>query len=192
MKAISSARFMVCILIVATPDSARTEMSRPARDAAWSTRCTALASDDLSSISDAPTQIIAANPVEATDKVPVHCQVKGYVAPQVGFRLGLPPIDRWNHKFFEVGCGGDCGDTGHFEMPRACGVPLQRGYACIAFDGGHIGGGGLWAVNNIQAQIDFGYRGAHVTALAGKAITERYYDRPPTSCIYPQILMQGH
>jgi feruloyl esterase len=38
---------------------------------------------------------------------------------------------------------------------------------------------GLWAYNNLQAQVDFGYRGAHVAAVAGKAIAERYYGHAP-------------
>jgi feruloyl esterase len=45
---------------------------------------------------------------------------------------------------------------------------------------GHTGssGLGLWARNNIQAQVDFGYRATHVTALIGKAIVAAYYRRP--------------
>jgi feruloyl esterase len=35
----------------------------------------------------------------------------------------------------------------------------------------------LWADNNLQAQIDFGYRATHVVAAAGKAITASYYRR---------------
>src|SRR5262249_32867467 len=34
---------------------------------------------------------------------------------------------------------------------------------------------GLWAYDNLQAQVDFGYRAVHVVAVAGKAITERFY-----------------
>ena len=149
------------------------------------TQCKALASADFSTIEDAPTQVIAASPVAGTDKVLAHCQVQGYVAPQVGFKIGLPSPATWNGKFFEVGCGGGCGDTDYFGMPRACGEPLERGYACIAFNGGNSGGDGLlWAANNLQALVDFGYRGAHVTALAGKAIIERYYGKPPVHAYF--------
>jgi feruloyl esterase len=100
----------------------------------------------------------------------------------VGFKLGLPPANEWNGKFFEVGCGGACGSTAQFDGGASwtCPEPLRRGFACIAFDAGHSDSGDLWAVNNLQAQIDFGYRGAHVTAVAGKAITERYYGKAPT------------
>ena len=46
---------------------------------------------------------------------------------------------------------------------------------------GHEGriGDGLWAYSNLQAEIDWGYRATHVTALAGKVITERFYKKAP-------------
>jgi feruloyl esterase len=36
-----------------------------------------------------------------------------------------------------------------------------------------------WAYDNQEAVIDFAYRATHVSALAGKAIVERYYGRKP-------------
>ena len=142
-------------------------------------QCTALERVDFSGIQDAPVQIIGVNVVEAKGKEPAYCRVSGYVAPQVGFELRLP-ISNWNGKFFEVGCGGSCG---HLGWTGWC--PTERGYACMVADMGHKGKDqdGLWAVNNLQAQIDFGYRGPHVAALAGKAITEHYYGKAP-KCSY--------
>ena len=37
----------------------------------------------------------------------------------------------------------------------------------------------LWANNNLEAQIDFGYRATHVAAPSGKAISERDYSKAP-------------
>jgi len=144
--------------------------------AAVSAQCKALASADFADIQDAPTQVTAAKLVEANSAIPAYCQIQGYVAPQVGFELRLP-TSNWNGKFMEVGCGGWCGSIN----ADACDVPLQHGYACIASDMGHKGTGEdvLWANNNLQAQIDFGYRATHVTALSGKAIAERYYRKAP-------------
>jgi feruloyl esterase len=138
-------------------------------------QCKALARADFSAIQDAPAQIVGTKVVEAKGKDPSYCQVGGYVAPQIKFELRLP-IANWNGKFFEVGCGGACG---HLGWTVWC--PTDRGYACMVADMGHEGKGqdGLWAVNNLQAQIDFGYRGPHVAALAGKAITEHYYGKAP-------------
>lgn len=137
-------------------------------------QCKFLAKENLANLIDAPTQITTTELVVAAQNIPTHCKVEGYVAPQVGFILELPGAN-WNGKFLQLGCGGACG----YLAERECRAPLQKGYACLVFDAGHRGGGGLWAVDNLQAQIDFGYRGAHVASIAGKAIAERYYSRAP-------------
>jgi feruloyl esterase len=163
---------VVASLLGALPCEAQTEA---ATDTSAAT-CSALASADFSGIAEAPTQIVDAQIVEAKDGVPRFCQVRGYVWPQVGFELRLPVSD-WNHKFIEIGCGGSCG---HLGWTFWC--PTHRGYACIASNMGHQSGkeqDGLWAYNNLQGQMDFGYRGAHVVAVAGKAITESYYRNAP-------------
>ncbi|MBI4167079.1 MAG: tannase/feruloyl esterase family alpha/beta hydrolase [Acidobacteria bacterium] len=106
-----------------------------------------------------------------------YCEVTGYVAPSIGFLLRLPS-DHWNGKFFETGCGGACGT---FDWISRCAEPLRKGYACIVSDGGHKSTVNdlKWAYNNPQAPIDYLVRAPHVTALAGKAIVERYYNKAP-------------
>ena len=47
---------------------------------------------------------------------------------------------------------------------------------------GHDNGaepGSSFAYNNRQAEIDFGYRAVHLTAMAGKTLGRRYYDAEP-------------
>jgi len=97
------------------------------------------------------------------------------VLPQVRFEIRLP-TSNWNGKLLEVGDGGWGGEMYLF----FCNGPLSKGYACIASDMGHTGASGLalWARNNLQAQVDFGYRATHVTALIGKAIVNAYYGKP--------------
>lgn len=147
-------------------------------DALGAAQCKALESADFSGIQEAPTMVTQANLVEPSGEMPAYCQVEGYVTPNVGFNLVLP-LSNWNGKFLERGCGGDCGISSTAEVLNLCSDPLRRGYACIISDMGHKGWGGLWAYNNLQAQVNFGYRGAHVIALAGKAITEYFYTKPP-------------
>lgn len=139
-------------------------------------QCNALGAADFSGIQDAATQIMEAKLVQAGGSIPAYCQVQGYIAPQVGFELRLP-VSNWNGKFMEVGCGGWCGSIN----ASACDIPLRHGYACVASDMGHKGSGMdlLWAANNIQAQIDFGYRATHVAAVAGKTIAKSYYNTSP-------------
>jgi hypothetical protein len=138
------------------------------------TRCTMLATADFSIVQDAPTHVTESKLVEAVDGAPARCRVQGYVLPQIGFQIDLPATG-WNEKFIEIGCGGFCGSI----EEKACKDPLRRGYACIASDMGHKGEDGLWAYNNLQAKIDWGYRGPHVVAIAGKAIARQYYSQTP-------------
>jgi feruloyl esterase len=142
-----------------------------------------VAQANLSGVQDAPIQIVEAQLRKATATLPEFCDVQGYIAPQVGFRMGLP--SPWNGKFLEVGCGGHCGFISDrlFDIHDAlgCGAGLRKGFACIASDMGHKGTGadGAWAFHNWQAKLDWGYRATHVVALAGKAIATQYYAQAP-------------
>jgi len=135
---------------------------------------------DFSRIPDAPTQIDEATVVEANGKDPEYCRLRGYVAPQVGIELRLP-VNNWNGKLLEVGTGGWAG----YMFMFLCDGPLRKGYACISTDMGHKDGSGqaLWAFNNLQAQVDYGFRATHVTALAGKAIVAAFYKRAPVKSL---------
>lgn len=137
--------------------------------------CRDLEKVDLSDLPTAPTQILSAELVSKTENTPAHCDVRGYVAPQVGFRMRLP-IFEWNKKFLQIGCIGHCG-----EMSVIAFCPLRRGYACLTTDAGHGGAvlDGLWGYGNWQAKVDWGYRAPHVVAIAGKKIIERYYGSSP-------------
>lgn len=130
----------------------------------------------MATLQDAPTHITEATWVGEHGTAPAYCRVRGYVEPHVGFAILLPG-SRWNGKLIEMGCGGACGVIDE----QSCGDPLHRGYACITSDTGHRGDSGdwKWAKDNVRAKLDYGYRGAHVTALAGKALTQLYYRRPP-------------
>ena len=134
---------------------------------------------DFTTIQDAPTQVTEARVVDATSDVPAHCRVGGYVSPNVEFVLRLPRSSDWNGNFLEASPGGYGGST----EARApwCLEGLRRGYACITHDTGHTGisSRASWAYNNLQAEFDYGIRGHHVVALAGKAIIEHYYGRAP-------------
>lgn len=162
--------------------------ARPLRNvsaASAATRCDDLLSADLSEVRDAPTQVTGAALVGAKRgkaDTPAHCEIQGYVAPDVGFALWLP-ADRWNGKLLELGCGGSCGSTEHV---AGCSDPVRRGYACIVSDGGHKSNGTemKWAYNRPQAAIEYVIRASHVTAIAGKAIVARYYGQTPRSSYF--------
>ena len=141
--------------------------------------CEALPTMDFTSIQDAPTQVTATRKVEAAGEVPAHCRVEGYVAPNVRIVVRLPNSAAWSGRFLEASPGGYGGSTE--SMAAWCDEALRRGYACLSHDTGHFGRTrrASWAYNNLQAEFDYGIRGHHVAALAGKAITEHYYGRAP-------------
>jgi feruloyl esterase len=145
--------------------------------------CEALKSVDFTTIQDAATQLTETRMVAAAGELPAHCHVRGYIAPSVGFILRLPEHPVWNGKFAEVAPGGYGGSKAiEITMTPWCDDFVRRGYACITQDTGHTGGIGLdatWAYNNLQAEFDYGIRAANVAALAGKAITQRFYEAPP-------------
>jgi hypothetical protein len=142
-----------------------------------SARCVALRNADFSRLADAVTEVASSTLTSSAADSLDYCEVQGYVAPSIKFRLRLP-TSGWNGKIIELGCGGTCGTTEHI---LNCNGPLRRGYACIVSDGGNSSSGDdvKWAYNRPQAVIDYLVRASHVTAIAGKAITERYYNKLP-------------
>jgi feruloyl esterase len=119
------------------------------------------------------TTITGAKVVEATGDQPRHCEVDGHTATpgnEVNFRLGLP--ERWNGKYYFVGVGGLGGTIGRLD------AGLARGYASASTDTGHEASDPTWGSNHAK-EIDYGHRGTHVTAVAGKELTASFYGRAP-------------
>ena len=119
------------------------------------------------------TTITSASVVEATQGVPQYCKVDGHVASpgnEVNFRLGLPTT--WNGKYYFVGVGGLGGSIGNLD------AGLRRGYASASTDTGHASSDPTWGSNRAK-EIDYGHRGTHVTAVAGKELTSAWFGRSP-------------
>jgi len=127
------------------------------------------------SVQGGSAQVMTGTTVAAAGTAAGYCEVTGAVGG-VHFTLRLPTD--WNGRYFQTGCGGFCGAA----PIASCGQALTRGFAVAAEDSGHTGtqGDGSWALDNHRAEIDFGYRSPHVTAQAGKALTERFYGRAPS------------
>jgi feruloyl esterase len=115
------------------------------------------------------TTITAAKLVDAIGKLPRYCQVDGHTASSgndVNFRLGLP--ERWNGKYYFAGVGGLGGSIGSLNKG------LERGYAAASTDTGHLASDETWMSNRAK-EIDYGHRGTHVTAVAGKELAGSFY-----------------
>ena len=121
--------------------------------------------------------------VPASNNLPEYCRVVGFIRPAINFEIRLP-TKKWNNKFYMAGCGGFCGEV-QIDRPRfinSANYGLVRNYAVSTMDGGHWGRDfrdGLWGYNNRQAEIDWGYRAVHETALVTKEIIYNYYGSQP-------------
>jgi len=136
------------------------------------------------------------NPTGATvDKAKVavpFCRIAGFAAPtadsHIGFEVWLPAASSWNGKYQQEGSGGSVGSIGTGSMVE----PLEAGYATLATDNGHVtndeapdgGSEQGWGVGHPEKLIDFAYRAVHVSAVAAKAIVEKYYGKPAAEAYF--------
>ncbi len=138
--------------------------------------CESVVAWDLSRLDGAPTSITAAKLVAAANGTPEYCDISGYVQPQIQFQLRLP-TKTWNGRYFQVGCGGFCGGVNI----QNCGDVLAKDFAVSANNMGHVGHflrDPLWGESE-DARRDYGRRATHVSAIASKAIVEKFYGAKP-------------
>lgn len=140
--------------------------------------CKNLAETDIAPPGEAPARIVTARLVANGAAAP-YCEIKGYVAPQVHFELRLPS-ENWTQRLMYSGCGGYCGRVDfRLRASEDCTAIANGELALVASDLGHDApdgnGDAVWAANNRQGKIDYGYRGVHVVTVAAKAIIARYY-----------------
>ncbi len=139
----------------------------------------------IQAISPTNTTIVSAVP--QSDPV-AYCAVVGYVTTQhpgpnqVNFALSLPAAG--NGRFLFIGNGGFGGDFNFPEVfPDFESIPdlTSAGFAIAFTDTGHQGGflDGSWALHDQAKQDDFLFRGVHVSAVAAKTITQRFYGQEP-------------
>lgn len=138
--------------------------------------CESLATENLTVDKTAPASVGSAKEVAAADGVPAYCQVTGYIAPAIRFEVRLP-VDTWNGRYFQTGCGGFCGN-----VPTAGCLPAQQlNFATAAQNMGHdltaLGPSALWARDR-GLRADFAYRSTHVTSIVAKHLIRLYYGQP--------------
>ncbi|WP_406492785.1 tannase/feruloyl esterase family alpha/beta hydrolase [Streptomyces sp. NBC_01604] len=134
---------------------------------------------DLDGVTGAPVTIRSATVVTTGAAAP-YCEVRGTVAPANTIVLRLP-VDGWTQRYVQTGCGGLCGSaTINYGQASTCPVVRDGTVASATTDMGHQGqNDGSWALDNPQAQIDFAYRGVHVTAQVAKAVIKKFYGQRP-------------
>jgi feruloyl esterase len=71
-------------------------------------------------------------------------------------------------------------DCINYGQAAGCPIVADGSVASATTDMGHQGlNDGSWAAGNPQGQIDFAYRGVHVTSQVAKAVIARFYGRRP-------------
>ncbi len=119
--------------------------------------------------------------VEATDKLPAYCEVRATALPSISIETRLP-LENWNGKFYQAGCGGWCGtlvrgDEGG-RWVNAMSSGLARGYATATSDSGHHGLSVVdadWADSNPNGERDWGWRAIGETYRVANTLIEAFY-----------------
>lgn len=105
-----------------------------------------------------------------------HVEVKGTIGEHIRFELLLPEV--WNGRFVMGGGGGFVGS-----VQNAARDSVNKGYATVGTDTGHQSQPGYmakWALDNIEAKVNFGYLAVHRTAEVAKALIRAYYHSDPS------------
>jgi hypothetical protein len=149
--------------------------------------CEKLPALDISAAVGYPTHISSAKIVQ-NSQTAAYCDVLGYVEPAVQFEVTLP-LQNWKQRFLQSGCVAICGmyNITPQTLSRFFATTIERctlgqndELVVSSTDMGHEGGmDGAFGASDYQLRVDFAYRGQHVTALATKAIIEKFYGQQP-------------
>ncbi|MBI2969441.1 MAG: tannase/feruloyl esterase family alpha/beta hydrolase [Gammaproteobacteria bacterium] len=109
------------------------------------------------------------------------CLVLGSIPPEIRYIAYLP--ENWNGRLYFEGNGGYAGEAlddppEHQRRLRAAGL----GFAVAFTNTGHDAAsepGGIWAYNNREKELDYGFRAVHRTARTVKELIRSYYGRGP-------------
>ncbi|MEM7528560.1 MAG: tannase/feruloyl esterase family alpha/beta hydrolase [Pseudomonadota bacterium] len=128
--------------------------------------------------------------VAAGDTLPSYCELRAVALPSISIEVRLP-MEGWNGKFYQAGCGGFCGILGRADAGtswiNAMRPGLERGYATATSDSGHHGVSvvdATWAYNNPQAERDWGWRSISETNRVANHMIEAFYGSQSDQAIF--------
>lgn len=103
-----------------------------------------------------------------------HVKVDGVIGRAIRFEVLLP--HNWNGRFAMGGGGGLVGS-----VQNGIRNSVNAGYATAGTDTGHQGRGtdGSWALDDLEALVNFGHVAIHRTAEVSKALIRAYYGKGP-------------
>lgn len=133
--------------------------------------------------------VTTARVVEA-EGLPTYCEVRATALPAINIEVRLP-LEDWNGKYYQAGCGGFCGILGRADAGsswiNAMRPGLERGYATATSDGGHhalsvVDAG--WAHNNPHAERDWGWRSIGETNRVAQIMIEAFYGNGSDQAVF--------
>lgn len=134
--------------------------------------------------------VTSAKVVPADDTLPAYCQVRATALPAISIEVRLP-MEGWNGKYYQSGCGGFCGVLGRADAGagwiNAMRPGLQRGYATATSDSGHHGLSvvdAAWAEDNPHAERDWGWRSIGETHRVAQAMIGAFYGGSSEQAIF--------
>lgn len=117
----------------------------------------------------------------AAEGTGAYCEVRATALPAISIEVRLPMQD-WNGKLYQTGCGGFCGILGRDDAGEgwvnAMGPGLARGYATATSDSGHHGLSVVdagWADHNPNAERDWGWRSIGETNRVAQVMIDAFY-----------------
>ena len=126
----------------------------------------------------------SARRMPAVDASPAYCEVRVTARPAISIEVRLP-LEGWNGKLYQTGCGGFCGILGRADSApgviNAMRPGLEKGYATATSDSGHHGLSVVdasFAYANPQGERDWGWRSIGETNRVAKALIEAFYAAP--------------
>lgn len=146
--------------------------------------CESLASGSTATVGITLAESVAAGSFKAPPdagvpgRLPAFCRVAATLRPTSDSLIGIEvwlPTSSWNGKLLALGSGGWGGAIAYDALARG----LLRGYAAVATDDGHRGGGAAFAVGHPEKLIDFAYRAEHEMTVEAKSLVEAFYGRQP-------------
>lgn len=134
--------------------------------------------------------VTSARAIPAADTLPAYCEVRATALPAISIEVRLP-LEGWNGRYYQAGCGGFCGVLGRADAGpswyNAMRPGLERGYATATSDGGHHGLSVVdasWAYNNPRAERDWGWRSIGETNRVANLLIEGFYGRASDRAIF--------
>ena len=135
---------------------------------------------DFVSLTDFNHSVISSKIIPTDENSSEHCEIHGVIAPEIQYVVNLPK--QWNGRLYMIGNGGFGGQSVYGDYAKEDRAKARRlGFATAFTNTGHTDDAHFasWAHNNIQKEIDYGYRAVHLTAVVTKQLIGLYYGKQP-------------